>query len=458
MPGPEWKRTQSPSNPDAIIEESNSSNHSSASRFPGFEDRQLRSDLFKEIHELGAALGEELSGSFRRELENLKCTTLQAIKDHSRKEAPVAATSVPETNIPVPGGNNSGPVPGGNNSGPVPGENNSGPLNSTKFIHVAEVHRAASPLRPDPAPHPPSFPVLSENTDNNLPHNSTFSNPSILNSVFPHVNPSLNSLIQPDFFDGTRPWSDYRIHFGIAAAHNGWNDTVKFAQLLTRLKGEAQSIFAKIPYTDSNNYEKITRTLSKSFEDKHLTRMHHNELQARKQKVDESFTHFAKDVQRLVCLTYPGMAEVDRDSVAWFSFINGVRDPSIEYPLRSERFQTLQEAVGRATKLQSINQLMKEKQQSNNTHSNSSLKCPKGHNGGNKPFKKRGVQCYKCHKFGHYADKCGADITDTQAGSNKQQRFHPYKKNQNQQNQKNNNFSASKGSKQNNNASSNSGN
>lgn len=163
--------------------------------------------------------------------------------------------------------------------------------------------------------------------------------------------------------------------------------------------------------------------------------MYFNLLQARQQQKDEDFSSFAEEIDRLASFAYLDETEKSRDRFACLQFITGLKDPRIETILRSERIESLQIAVQRATELQSIHNLVNKKRNitnslnfqnqnqnrttnsssnpnnskitSHNSSSNpSSIQTPQQHNFQKSFHNKQTVTCFACGKLGHFNYEC----------------------------------------------------
>uniref|UniRef100_A0A6V7HYL3 Retrotransposon gag domain-containing protein n=1 Tax=Bracon brevicornis TaxID=1563983 RepID=A0A6V7HYL3_9HYME len=310
-----WKRTRGP----AILEY-NLRATSSSHEFPSNSDfiDQIRSEIVNEVRNSLAALREELvkerisrnetlndfCKAYRQDLLNVQSDIRNFISEVIRPEVSSSSPANPVT---------------------VKAEDNPAPPDAND----AELPRAIDQ------------------------HFNSNQNQNLIN--YPNSNsqitPLPSRLIEPNTYDGFEPWSYYHTQFEIAARYNGWSDEIKSAQLLTHLRGRAQSILRKIPLDDYKNYEKITKILSEEFSQKHLCYMYRNQLQIRKQNNDESFSSFAKDIERLAHLAYQDDSEELRERMACFFFINGILDTEIEFVLRSERIESLQKAAERASEL-----------------------------------------------------------------------------------------------------------
>lgn len=167
----------------------------------------------------------------------------------------------------------------------------------------------------------------------------------------------------------------------------------------------------KISEGDKRNYDNIIKILAEKFDEKYLSQMYFNKLQARKQLKDENFITFSEEIERLTNLAYLDSSEKERDRVACFSFINGIHDQKIDFALRSERFETLRKAVARATELQSITHVLNMNRQFSNSFNyrfpNNNYNPSSNSDKQNKPSNHASnIQCFKCQQFGHYANKC----------------------------------------------------
>lgn len=290
-------------------------------------------------------------------------------------------------------------------------------------LHTSSRFSTANPEQPPTMtdnPHISNASITAANHSDNLPHIINSANCSTI---------TLNQ-IKPDTYDGTKPFIHYERHFEIAATHNKWSNEDKAAHLATCLRDKAQLVLEKLSKQDLHNYQKITEILNERFNDKHLSRMYFNELQARKQEKHEDYKTFADEIEKLVRLAYLDTPEETRDRVACLQFINGIDNAKIEFTLRSEQIESLQKAVARATELKSIHYLLNAKRKFSNTSTNRSepntryFYSPK-----DKPYEsmhsRANVQCFKCQIFGHYANECVSQNSHSSSYKNSNLRHNP---------------------------------
>lgn len=241
-------------------------------------------------------------------------------------------------------------------------------------------------------------------------------------------------------FRESLPQNRYQIHFNIVAENNNWNDSEKAAQLASSLRGKAQVILENLSNNELKQIDKVTELLDKKFNERQFSRTYYNQLLGLKQKYDQDFSNFAEEIEKLTNLAHYNLPNEARDRIACFQFINGIHNSRIEFTLRSERIESLYEAVERASELLSVSNLVyknkKEKDMRNSKfnprfrpyeyhyknknektiddnnnfekrNNNRNNNYDKNKMNGEKSNKNKSeIICYKCKKLGHYANSC----------------------------------------------------
>lgn len=232
----------------------------------------------------------------------------------------------------------------------------------------------------------------------------------------------------------------------------------------------AEYVFNQLSPETTQVYETLRRALESRFKERRTSASYLNELELRKFTQREKLLEYAADIKRLVIKGYPTADETTRETISVRSFLKGMSDQQLAVAVGMKDPQTIDDAremvetynslrddVSRGQKvrmvkfdvpttnnpgtearpanyppkeekncvtLAEVEKLLSEKFRQMEAKIPPAAKPPsqmgfQGNNGnrpmgfqgnnGNQPkgaFLKTNVECYRCHKFGHYANEC----------------------------------------------------
>ena len=160
------------------------------------------------------------------------------------------------------------------------------------------------------------------------------------------------SNIKPSTFDGKTSWGVYKTQFDLIASANGWDDRAKAYHLAASLRGEAADILQAVPENRRADLTSLVSALEMRFGEHHLKDYCKVQLTTRRQKPGESLQELASDVERLSLLAFCDVPSEVRDSLALQYFVEAIRDPDIQEPVRMTDCKTLKSALMYAMKVE----------------------------------------------------------------------------------------------------------
>jgi hypothetical protein len=270
--------------------------------------------------------------------------------------------------------------------------------------------------------------------------------------------------ILPDKFDGSTPLSLFLGQLDTCARYNGWDLIDKAAHLRVSLKGSAAYIVDDEDNLDAS-YDQLVDKLKRRFGTQGQTTLYRSQLRTRKRRRDEPLQSLYHEVGRIVVLAYPGKSSEHRDAIAVDAFIDALDDECLELRIRDREPRDLDhalqialilEANSRAKRNQGTEDVSRRNrdyrarmiQMDDETADNISLvnvdkqvreerlekrmntlcetmeKFFAGHTGnaGNSNGiernngSSRNVLCYRCGKYGHFANQCDQLMGSTDNG------------------------------------------
>ena len=157
--------------------------------------------------------------------------------------------------------------------------------------------------------------------------------------------------VKPPKYDGTSTFGAFRRQFAAAAVHNQWSAEEEAAQLIASLQGPAAEILNTIPASAESG--DIWEALENRFGNRRLASAYLNQLKWRVQLPGEMLQGFALAIEQLANKALAGdhsPSQVSRDAA--YSFVNGVRDRDVRRCLVANDYNTIQEALAAAMKME----------------------------------------------------------------------------------------------------------
>ncbi|KAF6199816.1 hypothetical protein GE061_006114, partial [Apolygus lucorum] len=154
--------------------------------------------------------------------------------------------------------------------------------------------------------------------------------PAIPGSFTSHDRSHQPSLVKtgfkPDLYDGSKPWTDYKMHFDAVSQANNWDYRAAGLALAASLRGSAQCVLEESPGRD---YGELVDLLEMEFGDGNRAQVYEMQLRGRVQGTQEDFPAFARAVKVLARKAYP-MAGTEAIGIAALGqFQDGLRNERV---------------------------------------------------------------------------------------------------------------------------------
>lgn len=167
---------------------------------------------------------------------------------------------------------------------------------------------------------------------------------------------SAGAKMKPATYDGLGSWIDYKAHFEVCAALNGWSEKEKGMYLAVSLRGQAQGVYGNLgPGANTTDYTELVRALEERFSPPNQTELYRVQLRERKQKASESLSELGQDIRRLTYLAYPTAPTDVRETLAKEQFIDALVCSDIRLRIKQARPLSLNDAVRHAVELEAYN-------------------------------------------------------------------------------------------------------
>lgn len=247
-------------------------------------------------------------------------------------------------------------------------------------------------------------------------------------------------------YDGQTTWQSFILPFKSLATACGWSEDEKLSNSLR--DDAAEYAFAQLPVDVVNSFELLEMALDARFAEKRTTASYLAQLEARKLQPKEKLTEYVADIKRLIIKGYPTADQQTRDTIGLRYFIKGLPDSQMAVAVGMKNPETLEEA---RTILDTYNSLKEETKsarvravqsgtQGDNFVTETRLqefgkdlkngfdsqfeelkgilkgmgnvergRSPRSRSPSPRPKKRVSfseVECFKCHKMGHYAREC----------------------------------------------------
>ena len=251
-------------------------------------------------------------------------------------------------------------------------------------------------------------------------------------------------IIKPDRYDGKTPWKPYLKHFEMCAAINGWDDKAKCQYLAVLLTGSAQQTLSSLQ-AEAKDYKRLVKSLESRFDPLGRKELHRAQLRNRRRKPSESLVEMAEEVRQLVEKVYADLPEDSRDRMGRDHFLDALLDSEIRTRIIQMRTSSLDEAVAAAVELEALYKAEKERRSADVRKVRSAtveaVQAEKPTSEANaaatdiqrqltdvmeqlkrlgkqvddtkkaawnnrRKSAKKGVQCFRCQRFGHIKAEC----------------------------------------------------
>lgn len=214
---------------------------------------------------------------------------------------------------------------------------------------------------------------------------------------------SFKSKIKLPTFDGSTPWSVYRVQLEAAAECNRWSQHETAVHLLMSLKGPALELLQGVDQKERCNLATIMELLDARYGERHLASLRQRQLLTRRQRQGESIQDFEADIARLSQLVYSEIPIKVRESLSTETFLKGLLNGDLEEKVRLMRPKSSKEALGMALELEACQQACGTKRPVRELALDEEAVEQIVH----RVFQKnRKGLCYRCNKPGHFAREC----------------------------------------------------
>ena len=180
----------------------------------------------------------------------------------------------------------------------------------------------------------------------------------------PVVKPSHGAKMKPATFDGSGSWRDYKAHFEVCAALNGWSEIEKGMYLAVSLRGQAQGVYGNLGSgASSTDYGELVRALEERFAPPNQQELYRVQLRERRQKASESLSELGQDIKRLTNLAYPTAPTDVRETLAKEQFVDALFSSDMRLRIKQARPSNLNDAIRHAVELEAYNRAEKRQQE-----------------------------------------------------------------------------------------------
>ena len=262
--------------------------------------------------------------------------------------------------------------------------------------------------------------------------NRRYEHPEVVYRTAENHKPTHKQIDAPKFSGREVEWSDYLNKFEMVAQWNNWSPSEKAMQLAMALQGEAQRLLTNFPKHVVSDYDSLVFELGSRFGSCEIKNTSRAEFRNRNKKLDETPVQYGYELRRLASRAFPDVPMAALDEWILDRFIAGLLNVEMKRHVQFGHPKTLNEAIMLATEHESFDFAHRCRKPSNVnavnddrtiqmlrdnieqlTNKIKKLETEKYHESQkpyrpqtNKPKDRSKVECYQCHKYGHYAREC----------------------------------------------------
>src|SRR6218665_140166 len=212
-------------------------------------------------------------------------------------------------------------------------------------------------------PKPPDLPSSSSSSSSIPPTVSLSEQPatSTSSSSLSSTTEKPRSYLKLPSYNGTTPLATFLKKFDVCKKSNSWGPKQQLEQLTYALTDNAAQILWEENDDEEQTVEQLLKKLQDRYGTSHSLALFRTQLSVKKQSGNETIEETAADIQRLMCLAYPGKPSPHSEALGVQSFLASLKDRSLSTRVAEFDPQNLQQALERALKLQALERAERER-------------------------------------------------------------------------------------------------